>query len=470
MVTSMQQGNITEAWTYNTFGELATQTSSLSGSALLALTYHSTAAPRDNLGRVVTKREVRGGVTTTIAYTYDARGQLFQVRTNGTLTEQYTYDDNGNRLTGLDAGATSAGTYDDQDRLRNYGDWAYAYTDNGELESKLNTTTLEAWTYAYDVLGNLRSVTSPDNRVVSYEHDGRNRRIAKRIDGVVVRRWVYGDQLNPVLETDGNGAPLFRYVDGSMAHSPDYVIDANGVNYRVLRDQLGSPLLIVNSANSADVLLNAGYSAFGRRTVTSSAAVIPTLGFAGGIYDEDTGLTRFGARDYDPVVGRWTAKDPIGWRGQQSNFYAYVGNDPVNTLDPSGLREYSTAETHAMLVEAIATYQNQSSPMAFASALGNNSMFRSGRYDFRFRKPQDTFSVEGLGQLTPEEFGNYFAGFVNSGAFGAFGLWGTQMGGHVFEFLEYATLDQPIDAELIARGAYDRRRRFENNDVNICEH
>src|SRR5690606_33056399 len=131
--------------------------------------------------------------------------------------------------------------------------------------------------------------------------DGRNRRIAKLIDGVVVRHWVYGDQLNPVLELDGSGAPLFRYVYASMAHSPDYIIDANGVNYRGLRDQLGSPLLIVNTTNAADVMLNAGYSAFGRCTLTSGAAVIPTLGFAGGIYDEDTGLARFGARDYDPV-------------------------------------------------------------------------------------------------------------------------------------------------------------------------
>jgi RHS repeat-associated protein len=125
-------------------------------------------------------------------------------------------------------------------------------------------------------------------------------------------------------------------VYASMAHSPDYVIDANGVNYRVLRDQLGSPLLIVNSANAADVLLNARYSAFGRRTVTSSAAVIPTLGFAGGIYDEDTGLTRFGARDYDPVVGRWTANDPVLWAGGQANLYAYVTNEPVNFNDVNG--------------------------------------------------------------------------------------------------------------------------------------
>lgn len=43
-----------------------------------------------------------------------------------------------------------------------------------------------------------------------------------------------------------------------------------------------------------------------------------------------------GARDYDPSVGRWTAKDPILFAGGQTNLYVYVGNDPVNFVDPEG--------------------------------------------------------------------------------------------------------------------------------------
>ena len=61
------------------------------------------------------------------------------------------------------------------------------------------------------------------------------------------------------------------------------------------------------------------------------------FGFAGGLYDHDTGLVRFGARDYDAQVGRWIAKDPIGFDGGQTNFYVYVNNDPVNGIDPEGL-------------------------------------------------------------------------------------------------------------------------------------
>lgn len=60
------------------------------------------------------------------------------------------------------------------------------------------------------------------------------------------------------------------------------------------------------------------------------------FGFAGGLYDADTGLTRFGVRDYDPVVGRWTAKDPILFEGRQLNLFLYVNGDPINWIDPSG--------------------------------------------------------------------------------------------------------------------------------------
>jgi RHS repeat-associated protein len=56
-----------------------------------------------------------------------------------------------------------------------------------------------------------------------------------------------------------------------------------------------------------------------------------------GLFDTQTGLTRFGARDYDPEVGRWTSRDPIGFSAGDSNLYGYVFQDPVNFVDPSGL-------------------------------------------------------------------------------------------------------------------------------------
>ena len=49
------------------------------------------------------------------------------------------------------------------------------------------------------------------------------------------------------------------------------------------------------------------------------------------------GAPHFGARDYDPEIGRWIEKDPIGFRGDDPNLYGYVFADPVNFRDPSGL-------------------------------------------------------------------------------------------------------------------------------------
>jgi RHS repeat-associated protein len=54
------------------------------------------------------------------------------------------------------------------------------------------------------------------------------------------------------------------------------------------------------------------------------------------LHDRDTGLIRFGYRDYDPDVGRWTAKDPIRFAGGDTDLYGYVLNNPVNLIDPEG--------------------------------------------------------------------------------------------------------------------------------------
>ena len=64
------------------------------------------------------------------------------------------------------------------------------------------------------------------------------------------------------------------------------------------------------------------------------------FGFAGGLYDQDTKLTRFGYRDYDAETGKWTAKDPIRFNGGDVNLYGYVLGDPVNFVDPEGLNPF----------------------------------------------------------------------------------------------------------------------------------
>jgi RHS repeat-associated protein len=76
---------------------------------------------------------------------------------------------------------------------------------------------------------------------------------------------------------------------------------------------------------------------FGNLMSDSTLGFDIPIGFGGGLADPLTGLVRFGLRDYDPVAGRWTARDPIRFAGGQDNLFVYVSNDPVNLRDPLGL-------------------------------------------------------------------------------------------------------------------------------------
>lgn len=108
---------------------------------------------------------------------------------------------------------------------------------------------------------------------------------------------------------------------------------ASGNRFLLVQTAPGS-FLVINTATGA-IAQRMDFDEWGNVTLDTAPGFQP-FGFAGGLLDLDTGLTRFGARDYDPLVGRWTAKDPIGMSGGL-NLFAYCANDPVNLIDPSGL-------------------------------------------------------------------------------------------------------------------------------------
>jgi RHS repeat-associated protein len=120
---------------------------------------------------------------------------------------------------------------------------------------------------------------------------------------------------------------------------PEYMIKA-GVTYKIISDHLGSPRLVVN-AQTGVIVQRMDYDEFGLISQDTNPGFQP-FGFAGGLYDVDTGLTRFGARDYDAFTGRWTNKDPIRFAGGDANLYGYVLGDPVQFIDPAGLANTDT--------------------------------------------------------------------------------------------------------------------------------
>jgi len=181
----------------------------------------------------------------------------------------------------------------------------------------------------------LKSVSLLGGLLVEYVVDGQNRRVGKKVNGTLVQGFLYQNQLNPVAELDGTGNVVSRFVYGSKANVPDYMIKA-GVTYRIVSDHLGSPRLVIDTTTGA-IVQRMDFDEFGNVTVDTNPGFQP-FGFAGGLFDQHTGLTRFGARDYDAQVGRWTAKDPIKFEGGAPNLYEYVLGDPVNFFDPFGLK------------------------------------------------------------------------------------------------------------------------------------
>jgi RHS repeat-associated protein len=321
-------GGISTARHYNGFAELESYDASFEANSLFNTVY-----TRDKLGRIRQKVETIAGESTTTVYDYDLAGRLESITEDGTEIARYQYDSNGNRT---HVNGALIATYDDQDRLLTYGDAAYSYTANGELTQKTeNGVTTH---YTYDVLGNLMQVRLPGDVRIDYIVDGENRRIGKMVNGSLVQGFLYKDQLNPIAELDGDNNVISRFVYGAKVNVPDYMIK-EGVTYRIVSDHLGSPRLVVN-AETGDVEQRMDYDAWGNVLEDTNPGFQP-FGFAGGLYDQQTLLIRFGFRDYDPINGRWPVKDPIAFNGSHANLYTYAVNDPVNAFDPVGLWSFS---------------------------------------------------------------------------------------------------------------------------------
>jgi RHS repeat-associated protein len=316
----------TDSIAYNTFAEPTSYTAQFGPTILYGATY-----TRDKIGRISAMIETIGGTTTAYAYTFDKTGRITAVKKGGVTVSSYVYDQNSNRVTATTSGSTVHGTYDAQDRLLTYGTASYTYTANGELATK--TVGSQTTTYQYDALENLTGVTLPGGTAIAYILDAASNRVGKQVNGLVTLGFLY-DGVRLVAQLDSSNNVVSQFVYASESGAPEYMM-RGGVTYRIFADHRGSPRLVLNSATGA-IAQRIDYDEFGNVTNDTNPGFQP-FGFAGGLYDPDTKLVRFGARDYDASAGRWTAKDPIRFDGGDLNLYGYVVNDPLNLIDPSGL-------------------------------------------------------------------------------------------------------------------------------------
>jgi len=192
---------------------------------------------------------------------------------------------------------------------------------------------------SYNPILSLSNITTSIGSVtvITYKHNALNQRTGKIVDNQWVEKYLWKDltTLLAVYKHSNRGEDYLKYrFEYSDARMPVAMTDENGTKYYLHYDQVGSLRAI--SDTSHNIVKEITYNTYGNILTDSNEAFTIPFGFAGGLYDADSKLTRFGYRDYDAYTGKWTAKDPIGFQGGDSNLYGYVLGDPVNFVDPTG--------------------------------------------------------------------------------------------------------------------------------------
>jgi RHS repeat-associated protein len=321
----LQNGTQT-LYEYNDEGELTNLVNRKSSSQEIITSFRYT---YDNMGNRTSMATEKG----THLYNYDSLYQL----TGVTYPAQYpfsdmlyNYDAAGNRISTQDGGTTDY-TADNMNRYTNIGTTQYTFDANGNLSSDGTNT------YEYDDEDKLIRVITPVG-IVTYAYDAYGRRIAKNVNGSTTS-YVY-DGGSVIEEIDSSGEST-HYLNGpGIDEIVSMIKPDSGTNYYYLLDGLGSVSNITDSA--ANIIESYNYDVYGRPYITDSSgnpiteSVIGNSNmFTARTWDEAIGLYDYRARHYDPLIGRFLQEDPLR-DSINMNFYNYVGNNPVNFIDPNG--------------------------------------------------------------------------------------------------------------------------------------
>jgi RHS repeat-associated protein len=268
-------------------------------------------------------------VSGSYTFTYDAFNRLVS-STNTAQSYSWTYDQFGNRWH-QDKTAGTGYTVDlsfnnNNNRITTSG---YSYDAAGNL-LKDGSACNPCW--QYDDNGNLVS-SSYGSSATSYSYDALGRRVEKIAGGTTYDFVLDGS--NPLDEYQGSVWPTAwsRTTGGVFTY-------ANGTTYFNRTDDLGTPR--VSTDYTAAVKRTETMGPFGDG-FTESFAGLDFTGFAGGVWDQENNGDHFGAREYAKTQGRWLTPDPAGLAAvdpsnpQSWNRYAYVMNNPVSFIDPTGL-------------------------------------------------------------------------------------------------------------------------------------
>jgi RHS repeat-associated protein len=266
-----------------------------------------------NLNKVISRYGTES--TQTYEYEYDDLNRIKTFKIGGSTQRQYGYDANGN-LTSFTGLTLSYGN--DNNQLTGDGSRTFSFDDAGRVE------TISSTSLGYDCLSNM---VSYGNDAYGYDHE--NLRIWKIESGDTT--FYIRDGLQELAEYGSDNELLgeYYYAHGRklVKHDPD-----KGLLW-YYTDHLGSTRLLELGTQQSD--MRRDYYPFGE-AVTSSGDEESLYQFTGKEKDSNTGLFYFGARYYDPGIGRFLSVDPLAEKYWAWSPYAYGLDNPMRFIDPDG--------------------------------------------------------------------------------------------------------------------------------------
>ncbi len=288
--------------------------------------------------------------TETTNFVYDPLYRLITADYPGAANDQsYSYDTVGNRRIYTSASDSQCYQYNAGNRLVSVHTtpgqdtngncigatlYQYGYDDNGSTLSKQNAASVVELDFSYDQKGRVSQITTP-LQTNTFTYDPNDYRIQK-IDSAGTNKYLLQAE-NLEATYDETNTIKAKYLRGvvvdEIINGWQYDSAGSRTNYTFHHDHLTSVTAL--TAHEGSTIQTTQYNPFGstQSTIGSSSN---QLSFTGREKDVDTSLYYYRARYYDPELGRFISEDPLRFQAG-INFYAYVGNNPINANDPSGL-------------------------------------------------------------------------------------------------------------------------------------
>ncbi|HQR05264.1 MAG TPA: putative Ig domain-containing protein [Gemmatales bacterium] len=308
----------------------------------------------DNAGKLT--QESHHGKT--YVYGYDPTGQLTSVKINGSLSESFQYDANGNRQASTGPNGNQTYQTGKGNQLKSDGLFSYSYDKEGNLKTKTEIASGKVTTYTWDYRNRLTKVEERNTSglllyVSEYAYDPTGRRILQKTN--IQSLYTIYNRDDAWVDVGGNGVVSARYLFGS-----GYIVNiarwqpGKGTAW-YLTDHLGTVRDLAGSTGSA--INHIDYLAFGQIFGQTNTTMGDRYTFTGREWDADTWDYYYRARYYDPTAGRFTSVDPIGYSAGDHNLFRYVSNAPMSFTDPTGT--VALTETSALNQNALTTIRAQ---------------------------------------------------------------------------------------------------------------